>query len=73
MNDFGSRAESIWLNVVWSKAVLNRHTAEELRSVLDPEFYNKVICEKNLLIIHHVILTLSSFQMPQIKRTSAPC
>ena len=40
------RSNAIWLNVVWSKAVLGRHTDQDLSSVLEPEFYNKLICKR---------------------------
>ena len=48
MSDFvdDPRSNAIWLNVVWSKAVLGRHTDQDLSSVLEPEFYNKLICKR---------------------------
>ncbi len=38
-------SELIWLDVVWSLAVLDKHEHQQLASVLSPEYYNKLLCE----------------------------
>ena len=38
-------SELIWLDVVWSLAVLEKHNGEQLASVLSPEYYNKLLCK----------------------------
>ena len=37
--------ELVWLNIVWSLAVLNKALPQHLESVLTPEFYNKLLCK----------------------------
>ncbi len=41
----GSGSEVIWLDVVWSLAVLKRCSAEQLSSVLSHDYYNKLLCK----------------------------
>ena len=37
--------EHVWLDTVWSLTVLNKVTSEQLQSVLNPIFYNVILCK----------------------------
>ena len=37
------RKESVWINLVWSLAILGKQTEEQVKSILDPNFYTNVL------------------------------
>ena len=37
--------EHVWLDTVWSLTVLGKVTSEQLESVLNPVFYNVILCK----------------------------
>ena len=37
--------EHVWLDTVWSLTLLNKVTSEQLQSVLNPIFYNVILCK----------------------------
>ena len=50
--------EHVWLDTVWSLTVLGKVTSEQLESVLNPVFYNVILCKYASalgLIFHHYL------------------
>ena len=48
--------EHVWLDTVWSLTVLGKVTSEQLESVLNPVFYNVILCKYLYLLIINIIL-----------------